>query len=507
MNTARSARPRLYPFRCNATIATAAFALNAALAAQTCPFDDGRSQLTREGMVLTRFALGLTGAPLVSGTGFDVADAPTIASNIACPSCGLNITGNVDGNGNPLVTLADATIISRKLAGFSGAALTNGVALGGGSRNTPAAVQSFLLSGCGTSANAWVNGGNSFGAPGEIGTNDDQALRVKSGGGFLAAQLADNSGLRIVRTALAGAAAVVNGSPRNSVGLTPYQGATVSGGGAENEFSLSCNDPPTASVRSCGNVAIANWATIGGGRANRVTGTLATVAGGLSNTAVNSYDTVGGGDQNTAMGEGSTVPGGFLNRALGFGSLAAGIGATAHGQGSFVWSDFATGYNPFDPAAIGSFGATPANLTPLNNTFIVRATGGVQFITGVNNIGSINTQCFLAPNGSGWNCISDRNVKHTIKPVSPKSILSKLASMPVSTWSFNGNQRRQMGPMSQDFFRAFNLGDSDTSINSIDAQGVAFAAIQGLNQIVKEKDKEIARLKADIASIKTRLGM
>ena len=111
--------------------------------AQTCPFDDGNSSLTVEGVILTRYALGITGAPLVAGTGINAADAPTVEASINCPSCGLNVTGN------PTLTVADATIISRKLAGFSGDALTNGLALGSGTRNTPAAVQSFLLAGCG----------------------------------------------------------------------------------------------------------------------------------------------------------------------------------------------------------------------------------------------------------------------------------------------------------------------------------------------------------------------
>ena len=38
------------------------------LRAQIYPFEDGNSQLTREGLVLTRFALGLTGAAMASGT-------------------------------------------------------------------------------------------------------------------------------------------------------------------------------------------------------------------------------------------------------------------------------------------------------------------------------------------------------------------------------------------------------------------------------------------------------
>jgi hypothetical protein len=125
---------------------TVSLALIAAPAsAQTCPFDDGNSSLEVEGLILTRYALGVTGAPLVASTGINAVEAPSVAATINCPSCGLNITGN------PTMTVADATIISRKLAGFTGTALTDGLALGSGTRNTAAAVQSFLLAGCGAS--------------------------------------------------------------------------------------------------------------------------------------------------------------------------------------------------------------------------------------------------------------------------------------------------------------------------------------------------------------------
>ncbi len=126
-------------------IAVAALSLAATTlaTAQTCPFDDGNSTLAREGLILTRYALGMTGPALVANTDIPAADAPTVEATILCPSCGLDI------NGNGAFDTVDATIISRKIAGFSGAALTNGLALGAGSRNTPAAVQSFLLAGCG----------------------------------------------------------------------------------------------------------------------------------------------------------------------------------------------------------------------------------------------------------------------------------------------------------------------------------------------------------------------
>lgn len=154
--------------------AAALFPINPLAAAQTCPFDDGRSSLGVEGLVLTRYALGLTGAPLVANSGIAASDAPTVQDSINSQAFDLRLTGNT------VMTPTDATIISRKLAGFSGASLTTGLALGGGNRNTPAAVQSFLLAGC--PGTAWVLGGNSFGMPGVIGTNDQQPLKVVSRG-------------------------------------------------------------------------------------------------------------------------------------------------------------------------------------------------------------------------------------------------------------------------------------------------------------------------------------
>jgi hypothetical protein len=58
-----------------------------------------------------------------------------------------------------------------------------------------------------------------------------------------------------------------------------------------------------------------------------------------------------------------------------------------------------------------------------------------------------------------------------------------------------------MGPTAQDFSAAFGLGDSDTSIGTVDAEGVALAAIQGLYQIVQEKDAEIQNLKHVLSEV------
>ncbi|HMJ66231.1 MAG TPA: hypothetical protein VK615_12875, partial [Candidatus Binatia bacterium] len=61
------------------------------------------------------------------------------------------------------------------------------------------------------------------------------------------------------------------------------------------------------------------------------------------------------------------------------------------------------------------------------------------------------------------------------------------------------------GPMAQDFKAAFGVGESDTGITTIDADGVALAAIQGLNRKlevqVREKDSEIQALKARVSEL------
>jgi hypothetical protein len=56
------------------------------------------------------------------------------------------------------------------------------------------------------------------------------------------------------------------------------------------------------------------------------------------------------------------------------------------------------------------------------------------------------------------------------------------------------------GPVAEDFRAAFQLGDGRT-ITTIDADGVAFAAIQGLYTTVQEKDAQIEQLEERIARL------
>ncbi len=59
--------------------------------------------------------------------------------------------------------------------------------------------------------------------------------------------------------------------------------------------------------------------------------------------------------------------------------------------------------------------------------------------------------------------------------------------------------------MAQDFHAAFGLGVSDKLIDTIDPDGVALAAIQGLHDLVQERDAVIAKNEAEIAELRERL--
>ena len=87
--------------------------------------------------------------------------------------------------------------------------------------------------------------------------------------------------------------------------------------------------------------------------------------------------------------------------------------------------------------------------------------------------------------------------------------------MPITSWAYKtDNTTRHIGPMAQDFHKAFGLGGSDKSIATVDADGVALAAIQGLHQMMKDKDAKIgtleklnATMQKKLAAIEKRLGM
>ena len=246
-------------------------------------------------------------------------------------------------NGDGAIDSVDATIIARHLAGFQGASLTAGLALGvapAASRPTTAAITSFLASGCalGGAINAWTLGGNAFGAAGVIGTTDAFPVTVQSGGASVNVLLPGGNGLRVLQSSNANAPSVINGSSTNAI-TAGVQGATIAGG-----VNNTATGTFSAVVGGGGNTASAHGSFIGGGGfccygvettnyPNTVTGRGGSIVGGYQNSVAGAASFVGGGYLNSITGTETTtyaaaVLGGFNNTVTG--NYASVVGGEAN---------------------------------------------------------------------------------------------------------------------------------------------------------------------------------
>ena len=382
-------------------------------------------------------------------------------------------------------------------------------------------------------ANAFVQGGNAFGATAVLGTSDNNAVDIRVNnvrvmryepnpispnkiGGSPANTI--TAGVR--GAVIAGGGALGSTDPDiDDVGPNRVTDAygTI-GGGASNQAgvgSATTVDQPFATVGGGiwniarganstvggggSNTASGHASTIGGGGGNDAGGTNSTIGGGSGNSANGLANTVGGGEQNSASGFYGTVAGGRLNITGGmYSTVAGGLANTATGAYSFAAGRrakaLADGVFAFADSSDVDFDAN----TP--NSFVGRFTGGYGFWTNT----AFTVGCHL-PGGGSWNCVSSREQKQDFVPVDAQAVLQRVAALPISEWRYRTevSAARHMGPTAQDFRAAFGLGDSDKSIATVDADGVALAAIQGLNakleQSLRERDAEVAAQREEIA--------
>ncbi len=133
----------------------------------------------------------------------------------------------------------------------------------------------------------------------------------------------------------------------------------------------------------------------------------------------------------------------------------------------------------------------------------------LYYNTGNVGIGTSSPTTPLEVNGT-ITCVSltqtsDRNAKENFTPLDARTVLAKVASLPLTQWNFKKESKevQHIGPMAQDFHAAFGLdGNDDKHISVVDEGGVALAAIQGLNEKLNEKDAEIQELKQSVADLK-----
>jgi hypothetical protein len=114
----------------------------------------------------------------------------------------------------------------------------------------------------------------------------------------------------------------------------------------------------------------------------------------------------------------------------------------------------------------------------------------------------------VAAGGSSWAVISDRNRKEGFLAVDGEDILSRIRLLPVTTWRYRDEVDRStlhIGPMAQDWHRAFGFTTDDHTINMSDFDGVNLAAIKALEARTAQLQSANATLQAENAELRARL--
>jgi hypothetical protein len=269
--------------------------------------------------------------------------------------------------------------------------------------------------------------------------------------------------------------ATVDGGDQNQA---TAQYAVVGGGYGNQAISTSATVGGGYVVTASG-----QGAAVGGGYYNQASGQYATIGGGKNNRITGEYGVAGGGYNNQTLGFAATVPGGYSNLARSDYSFAAGHLAYANQPGCFTWGDSTNAIFNCDVA----------------DAFLVRASGGVTLYTS----STLTSGVYLTPGGSSWNTVSARARKENFEPVDGAQLLARLGEIDITTWNYRSQSPaiRHIGPMADDFngLVAGLGGEGQDYINSLDADGVALAAIQALAA-------ENAALRARLDSLEARLA-
>jgi len=290
----------------------------------------------------------------------------------------------------------------------------------------------------------------------------------------------------------AGAYGYVGGGIENSA--TGWESAV--GGGNSNS---TAGDNSSVAGGAMHNAA-GNFSSIGGGFQNLADADGATVAGGIYNESSGATAAVGGGYANSAVGDYATVPGGRLNAANGDFSFAAGRRAKANHAGSFVLAD-----------------STDADFASVRaDALRVRFNGGATFQVNSgswfriwNDSGRVvdtSTGAHLTTGGA-WVNGSRRASKENFGAVDAAAVLERVAALPVLRWNYiaEDDAVQHIGPVAEDFRAAFGVGAGD-GIATVDADGVALAAIQALLSRLQSLEAENRTLSARLAALEARGG-
>jgi len=211
-----------------------------------------------------------------------------------------------------------------------------------------------------------------------------------------------------------------------------------------------------------------------------------------------------------AMGKDVTCTG---QAAIGIGTniFGSGAGSLAMGKNVSTTGHYSTvlGHNASSNMMKASFvfgdnstSDTVKSTSP--DQFMVRAAGGVVLYTSADLLMGVT----LASGGGSWNMISDRNKKMDISTINPVDGYNSINKIRVYSWNYKNQSTMHIGPMAQDMYSIFKVGESDKYINQLDIDGVIIFGSKLLADKVNQKLTEYESLsEVESAILKEKLEL
>lgn len=157
-----------------------------------------------------------------------------------------------------------------------------------------------------------------------------------------------------------------------------------------------------------------------------------------------------------------------------------------------------TGVNFSNSIAIGANATiTSNNVIRLGNTSIARI--GIGKNPSASNVMEFQSTTAKLTSGGVWTDASDRKLKQQFKTLDKNEVLEKINALEVTEWNYKADDPsiRHIGPMAQDFYALFNVGD-DSTIAAMDKAGVALIGIQALSANQNEQNNKIESLEVEL---------
>ncbi|MBI2600974.1 hypothetical protein HYW42_03395 [Candidatus Daviesbacteria bacterium] len=202
---------------------------------------------------------------------------------------------------------------------------------------------------------------------------------------------------------------------------------------------------------------------------------------------------------NNRLGIGTSAPGSQLAIIgnVGIGTSGAGAALQVNGGGLFGWGTASTALS--SGAILGVNGNVGIGTTSPTALLQVQGSGSMPslLVTSGGNIGigtsvtsnpitvgtdgSTGNGAYLSTGGT-WTNGSSFEFKENFESLNNLDILSKIIELDISSWNYKLEPGiKHIGPVAEQFYSVFGLGNDNKHISTIDPAGIALLGIQGLS--------------------------